>query len=138
MTRYYLAYARQHKDDWQALDGDQFAQIRRGWTVASEGSAGLTADEQVNLIFGYLNALDSYLERRGLWADLLTWNGRALTAAQGIGNEALVGGLLNDIGLCHRHLGRYGEAREIFEQALAVRRRVGPVAGEAVTLNNLG
>ena len=138
MTRYYLTYARRHQDDWQALDGAQFAQIRRGWAVASEGCPGLTADEQVNLIFGYLNALDGYLERRGLWAELLAWNQRALAAAQGIGNEALAGGLLNDIGLCHRHLGRYEEARDYFEQALAVRRRVGPVAGEAVTLNNLG
>ena len=25
MTRYYLAYARHHKDDWRALDGAQFA-----------------------------------------------------------------------------------------------------------------
>ena len=91
MTRYYLAYARQHKDDWRALDGEQFAQIRRGWTMASEGCAGLTANEPVNLIFGYLNALDGYLERRGLWAELLTWNQRALVAAQSIGNEALGG-----------------------------------------------
>lgn len=29
-SRYYLAYARQHKDNWQALDGAQFEQIRRG------------------------------------------------------------------------------------------------------------
>jgi len=55
MTRYYLAYARQHKDDWQALDGAQFAQIRRGWVVASEGCTGLTVEDQANLIFGYLN-----------------------------------------------------------------------------------
>ena len=110
MARYYLAYARQHKDNWQALDGAEFAQIRRGWAVASEGCVGLTADEQANLIFGYLNALDGYLERRGLWAELLAWNQRALAAAESIGNEALVGGLLNDIGLCHRHLGQYEEA----------------------------
>lgn len=138
MTRYYLSYARQHKDDWQALDGAQFVQIQRGWAVASEGCAGLTTDEQVNLIFGYLNALDGYLERRDLWAELLGWNQRALAAAQSIGNEALVGGLLNDIGLCHQHLGQYEEARVIFERALAVRRQIEDVAGQARTLYNLG
>ena len=46
MTRYYLAYARQHKDDWRALDGAQFEQTRREWAAASEGCAGLTPDEQ--------------------------------------------------------------------------------------------
>ena len=32
MVQYYLDYARQHKHDWQALDGAQFEQIQRGWT----------------------------------------------------------------------------------------------------------
>lgn len=120
MSRYYLSYAHQHKGDWQALDGAQFDQIRRGWQAASEGCAGLALDEQVGLISGYLNALDGYLEGHGLWTDLLSWNLRGLTAVHAIGNEALIGGLLHDIGLCHQHLGQYATTKDYFQQALTV------------------
>ena len=52
-----------------------------------------------------------------MWAELLAWNQRALAAAQSIGNEALVGGLLNDIGLCYRHLNQYAVGLGLLAQA---------------------
>ena len=45
---------------------------------------------------------------------------------------------LNNIGMVHDSRGRYAEALEAYQQALAIRRDVGDRAGEGVTLNNIG
>ena len=138
MTEYYLLSARMHRQNLLNLDDDQFEQIRRGWTMVSDEWQGLQPGRQAKLIMGYLNIMDGFLERRGLWRELLSWNTRGLQTALASENWALVGGILNDIGLCLRHLGQYVEAKEHLLRSLTIRRAVGPVIGEGVTLNNLG
>ena len=71
MAQYYLQYARQHKEDWQALDGAQFEQIQRGWAAIAEGPFGLELQEQARMVIGYLNAMNDYFERRGFWRTTL-------------------------------------------------------------------
>ena len=90
------------------------------------------------MVIGYLNAMDEYLEKRGLWKEALSWTEQGIVASRLLEDDTLMGGLLNDLGLCYRHLGQFEKARHYFEQSLDLRQKVGPLAGKAVTLNNLG
>lgn len=87
---------------------------------------------------GFLNALNEYLEKHGLWDEYRRWIERSIEMVRVLGDNALFGGLLNDLGLCYRQLGQPALAVKYFEQCLEIRRRFGPKAGEAVALNNLG
>lgn len=81
MIQYYLNYARQHRDDWQALDGAQFTQIQRAWRILSAATAELETVVRAQLMVSYLNAMDDYLEKRGLWQESLDWTKRTLDVA---------------------------------------------------------
>jgi CHAT domain-containing protein/Tfp pilus assembly protein PilF len=53
------------------------------------------------------------------------------------GPHPLQGTILNAMGLVHVFLGRYDKAKELYFEALAVRRSVHDESGEIVTLNNI-
>ena len=55
-----------------------------------------------------------------------------------MGDRAGEGTTLNGIGGVYANQGRYAEALEAYEQALAIGREVGDRAGEGTTLNNIG
>ena len=55
-----------------------------------------------------------------------------------MGDRADEGTTLNNIGGVYHSQGRYAEALENYQQALAIWREVGDRAGEGETLNNIG
>jgi tetratricopeptide (TPR) repeat protein len=61
-----------------------------------------------------------------------------IAAARADGDWAGETMLLNHLGLAFHGLGRFGEAHEYFEQALASHREMGDRQGEATALNSLG
>jgi tetratricopeptide (TPR) repeat protein len=133
--RYYLKFAQQHKDDNSAIESE-YAQLQR---VGEILSTSLTLDDPTmreQWILDYINALDHFLERRGLWSENVRWAERGLAAAQALGREVLVGRFLHDIGWCYRHLGQPQTALKYLTQALTVRQQAGPRAGEATTLDS--
>lgn len=60
-----------------------------------------------------------------------------LETARRVGNPALEGGLLGDLGNVHAHTGRYEEALEYHRMHREVARRAGDRAGEASAIGNL-
>ena len=66
---YYLNFARQYRSSFDAFDQGQFQQIQRAWAAVAEIGAIGSDEERARLLMGYLNAMDSYLERQGSLAD---------------------------------------------------------------------
>ncbi|NYT01555.1 MAG: tetratricopeptide repeat protein [Methanosarcinales archaeon] len=73
----------------------------------------------------------SFLDRRGLYGDLLRLNQDLLS----YGEDA---GALARSGLAHFYLGRLEDAREVFERALSLQQGSGDLSGQARSLYNLG
>jgi DNA-binding SARP family transcriptional activator/Tfp pilus assembly protein PilF len=82
------------------------------------------------LLFRYLTA--------GYPTDALVIHGRAREAAKLAGDRRGESTALHGLGGLHWQLGRYEEAMDHFQQALALARKVGYRMGEARALGNLG
>ncbi|MCS6995830.1 MAG: diguanylate cyclase [Casimicrobiaceae bacterium] len=72
------------------------------------------------------------------YRDALLELDEAAELARHLGDERLLGRIINAIGVVHLRLGNAAQAIEHFEKALALRVRSGDRAGEAATLHNLG
>ncbi|MCY7324028.1 MAG: tetratricopeptide repeat protein, partial [Phormidesmis sp. CAN_BIN36] len=63
---------------------------------------------------------------------------QALAITREIGDRAVEGSTLVNIGSVYRSQGQYPQALEQFQQALVITREIGDRAGEGATLNNMG
>jgi CHAT domain-containing protein/Flp pilus assembly protein TadD len=63
---------------------------------------------------------------------------QVLTLVRQVGNKAVEGSTLYNIGEVYRNLGAYPKALESYAQALAITRKLGDKTGESKTLNNIG
>ncbi|MET8764725.1 BTAD domain-containing putative transcriptional regulator [Lentzea sp. NPDC004782] len=82
-------------------------------------------------------ALRPYLDQGRHLAEAHTAHRHALHAARCLDDSGRIGAALNNLGCVYHHLGRYAEAIEHLEGALALRRQTGDRTGEARTINNL-
>lgn len=73
----------------------------------------------------------------GYLTDALAVHGHAIRAARQAGDAAGQAHALNNLGVAHLRLGRYGPAAEHIRDALDLFRRTGDRTGEAGMLNNL-
>ena len=78
-----------------------------------------------------LNRISRYSEALPLWE-------QSLSIDQEIGDRAVEGTTLNNIGEIYRAQGEYDKALPLYEQSLAIHREVGNRAVEGTTLNNIG
>ncbi|HEY4026319.1 MAG TPA: tetratricopeptide repeat protein [Candidatus Dormibacteraeota bacterium] len=83
-------------------------------------------------------ALFGFFEVRSYWHDQAHVNQAALDVARHIGDPAGQAAALNDLGMAHNRLGRYGEGSTCLRESLAIFRRLGDRQGQAVSLLNLG
>jgi tetratricopeptide (TPR) repeat protein len=81
--------------------------------------------------------LNTYLDLRALWGDMVAGGQMAVAAARQEGNRAAEGMALNNLGVVYRAQGRWAEALAVYEPSLAIRRELGDRHGEGQTLNNL-
>jgi tetratricopeptide (TPR) repeat protein/DNA-binding MarR family transcriptional regulator len=64
--------------------------------------------------------------------------GPALRAARSLGDDRLLAGCLNSLGMAYRGLGKFAEARPHFERSRALVLKLGDQRLDALSLNNLG
>ena len=74
----------------------------------------------------------------GQYPKSLEYYQQALSISKEIGDSAVEGTTLNNIGLAYDNLGQYSKALDYYQQALAIIKEVGDLAGEGATLNNIG
>ncbi|MEU0880961.1 BTAD domain-containing putative transcriptional regulator [Lentzea sp. NPDC005914] len=82
-------------------------------------------------------ALRPYLDNGHHLTEAVTVYRHALQAARRLDDPARIGAALNNLGGVSMHLGRYAEAIEHLEAALAIRRQIGDRIGEVRTTSNL-
>ncbi len=99
---------------------------------------GSTSDGDVAADNVFTDALMSYFERRGLWANLALLATGAVEAAAAANDVMREHMYLGDLGYAHTMLGQLQAARECFERSLAISEKLGDPAGEASALNNIG
>ena len=75
--------------------------------------------------------------RSGNPQESLDYLNRALSLAIQLENEEARGTMLNAIGIAYQDLNKPTEALRHFEEALAIRRRIGHKRGMASSLNNI-
>lgn len=76
--------------------------------------------------------------RRGAFAEARSVWQRGLDIPGAPSAHRLRGDLLNNLAVVARALGQMEEARALFDQSLVLRRGIGDLDGEAITLGNLG
>lgn len=108
----------------------QLGQIMVAFDLASR------TDTEQALVFA--DALLSYFENRGLWANLVTLATRVVAISRDANDMMREHATLSDLGYAHTVLGNLEEARVCFERSLELSSSLGDPAGEAAALNNIG
>ncbi|MCO5212668.1 MAG: tetratricopeptide repeat protein [Caldilinea sp.] len=120
---YYLDVVDADDEDWRRIE-TVYEQVR------------FAADAGNKMRF--VDALETYQTRRGIWGDRLAWLAAALAEARGAGDRNAEARKLNEYGFVYSALGDKRQALDFYEQALPLFRQVGDKRGEATTLNNIG
>lgn len=129
ISDYYLSLVEQAGASNGALS-QQLGQIMIAFRAASEH------DPEAAAIFA--DALLTYFEKRGLWANLVTLAATVVENAAKSGDLLREHAYLADLGYSHTVLGELDKARACFDRSLALSRQLGDPVGEASALNNLG
>ncbi|GAB2554557.1 tetratricopeptide repeat protein [Kribbella endophytica] len=79
--------------------------------------------------------LQRYLDTAAFYDDAVALHREAVRCAE---TDRLRGRSYNNLGCTYWRLGRYGDARAAYQQALAVARRIGHPGGEACSVVNIG
>ena len=129
---YYIAIVDIDQEDWQTIEAI-YPQIMFAWKKAVEISPNDRGE-----LPEFVWTLRTYQERRGLWADKLTWAEAALAEAQVAEDVTTICSILGDIGYVHQVLGDKQRALGIYTEALAMHRQLGNKTMEAAMLNDIG
>lgn len=124
---YHLAQVRQDPADWRRIEGI-YGQIKRAWQQVAEEET----------ILDFVQALEVYQERRGLWDDRVAWLQRALQLAVTTGRQAVQGVLLNQLGVVYRLQGHWQAALALHVEALTLCRLTGNLQGVGDALERQG
>jgi tetratricopeptide (TPR) repeat protein len=155
---YYLSTATAAVDALHRVRGDRQSSVRLVHAPTPSMSDPATAlawldDERPNLVaicaytatYGWPGhtirlaaTLSRYLDRAGFFPDALVIHSHARHAACHISDRAGEAHALTSLGMVHARQGRYGQAIEHFQQAIALFREVDDRGGEARALDNLG
>jgi tetratricopeptide (TPR) repeat protein/DNA-binding XRE family transcriptional regulator len=84
------------------------------------------------------SVLYRYLDHDAQFSDAIVVHSSACRAARGIGDQAAEANALHNIGVVGLRQGRYQQAADYLDQALALQRHTTDLAGQARTLANLG
>ena len=127
----FLAYARAHSDDYDALEAE-WPNLRAGFDfVADEG----TRDDEA--VQDYTWAVDKFLDTRGYWDEDLRWLLEASKACEELGDRAGLATTYNNIALIYDARGDYDGALEWYEKSVPIFGELGDRAGLATTYNNI-
>ncbi len=125
---HYLERVNADEDDWQVIESI-FPQIQYAWQQT-------IPDDPATVEF--VDSLYTYLSRRGLWGDYLSWIAIALTASEKNGDTKSQARMLANYGSLYNALAEKKRALMYFSEALSLFSQVGDPSGEAMMLNNMG
>ena len=131
-AEYYLAYAQQHRDEFDLLHS-ALDNIRAGW--AHVVAADSRDDEMVR---DYVYAMDTFLDRQGFWDEDQRWWEECSRACEALKDKTGLAATYNNIGEVHRARGDYDAALEWYGKSVAIKEKLGDQAGLATTYNNIG
>ncbi len=129
LRNYYIGLVEQAGSD-PALIDRQLGQIMAAFRQTGQ------ADSERGQVFA--DALLSYFERRGLWANLVSLATTVVDMARTAGDRLREHTYLGDLGYAQTVLGNLDQARTCFERSLELSQQLGDPVGEASSLNNLG
>ncbi|WP_018351489.1 tetratricopeptide repeat protein [Longispora albida] len=118
-------------DHCLAIEPEDFGTERANLIAAAVHAADHGWPEHVT---GFSAKLAAYLDTTAAYADAELLHSRALEA----GTESGRPGAASDLGRVYEKLGRFGEARQYQEMALALSEKAGDRLGQARALGNLG
>jgi DNA-binding SARP family transcriptional activator/tetratricopeptide (TPR) repeat protein len=128
-----------------AIPGPPMGDAAVGWTWLNTERASLAAAAAHAAANGWpghatrlAGTLFRYLETGGYYPDAITIHTCARRAAREVGDRAAEAIALHYLGAVDARQGRYQQATELFQQALALFRDTGHLAGEARALVSLG
>ncbi len=117
----------------------EIAQMERGQGYAQAIAAhATTRTEGDRLLIGYGYRCAEYFNLRARYTQWEAWSHAALDAARRQQREYAESAMLTCLGIVYRRQGKYADAIDMYQQSLAIKRRIGDVAGEATALGNLG
>lgn len=95
-ARHYMAYAYEHRDDWDWFD-DEWGQILRAWEWVKHQDASLA------VIF--IRIFESFLDRRSLWLDEIAWAQEGARLAEETDDHRQRSVFLNYLGITYANVG---------------------------------
>ncbi len=126
---YYLGLVERASASPKQIDA-QLVQIMAAFRACNEADPGTA---QV-----FADALMSYFERRGLWANLVQLATTVVEKAREEDDLMREHTYLGDLGYAHTVLGNLGQAHRLFERSLEVSQDLDDPSGVAAALNNIG
>lgn len=106
-NNYYLQYILDHQDDWPALNAEQT-------NLLAVAQYFREADDDPNLL-RIRDALQSYLDVQGYWAESLSLNEWAIAAAQRRGDPLSTARFTHDRADILHQRGNYDQARRLYQ-----------------------
>ena len=125
---YYLSQVNEDREDWQRIE-TIYEQVSFAWSQLSTTDASAIQ---------FVDSLETFQTRRGLFQDRLRWLAPALAATQQQQEQKTEARMLHEYGYVYSALGEKAQALAYYEQALPLSRQVEDKAGEATTLTSIG
>src|SRR5438552_2835228 len=83
------------------------------------------------------SALEQFLDVHGYWEDAIRTGKQALAAARKLRWDAAIGQFANNLGLKHQDRGEIDAARQLYNESLEIKKKLGNQGGIAITLHQL-
>ncbi|MEZ4728428.1 MAG: tetratricopeptide repeat protein [Caldilineaceae bacterium] len=124
---YYLELVNHNREDWQQI-AESYGQIKWAWTR-------MTAERRR---LDFVEALEIFQKRRGLWHDARQWVTQGLALAETYGWALERAKLLKKLGAIHVAQGRWEEGVQQYQASIRLFQAQQAREEECVAYNNLG
>ncbi len=132
--KHWVSYSRLYAHDYPSLE----AELPNLFASAEQASESGDYRSELAFVQSLCTGEGAFLDLRGFMSDsarLLAW---AVDAARALGDKGEEGRLLGSLGLCWWALGKYGNAIDCYENALAIAKEVGDRQTQGRHLGSLG
>lgn len=131
---YAEAHAQPTAEDYDALEAE-----RNNLLSALDAAFTHGIDDRVlEMAYMLTHSVNGMLRVRGYWNEVIRHAKQALDAAKASSNEWFVGALANNLGTTFADQGNYPSAKEYYELAVQVARKIGAKEGLSASLHELG
>ncbi len=139
-AKYFLEYAKQFRSNFDMLEWER-ENILAGMNWASgqqKSSSGELKRYASAIVLEFMSALDGYLDTRVYWSEYRLRLHQAIEATEMLEDRKLMAGWIHNLGTIVYRMGKYDEARKLYQQSLKIDQELGDNSGVSKLLHNLG